>query len=329
MLNSPYLRLLRIPNIFTIPSNIILGYFIAISVATVSNLEDNNHVFTLLVLITSSIFLYLGGLVSNDYFDEKIDSIERPFRPIPSGGVPKKNALLLLICLFLIGLSLSLFVGFASLVVSILLTIGILSYNYKIKNGTLRSYLMGTIRGLNILYGFSFLIPDSFISQIVWNSLFMNSSSTEYHPLFLVIVLVFLSMFFHVLLLTHISKREAVKDAKVSNQVSDIRKHWYLYLVYTAAVGISGCILLPNSIEYMIFILSYTIITSLIFNTALNKESKQTTSKSIQFLVKNMILMIILLDSVFIAGIAGYIPALLTSLLIFPPIILSKKFSMT
>ncbi|MDR4491482.1 MAG: UbiA family prenyltransferase [Candidatus Nitrosocosmicus sp.] len=329
MLNSPYLRLLRIPNIFTIPSNIILGYLIAISLTNVSNLEEGRNVFTLLILITSSIFLYLGGLVSNDYFDEKIDSVERPRRPIPSGSVSKKNALAILVFFFLIGLSLSTIAGAASLLVSVLLIIGILTYNYKIKNGFFRPYLMGLIRGLNILYGFSFVFGSSINFQTLSDNFFMNYQNTEYHNLFWIVVLVTMAMFFHVLLLTHISKKEAIDAAEGRNLVSGMRKHCYLYLSYVATIGFFGCVLLPYAIEFLFFISFYVVIISLVFQTAIKKAKKLEISESVQFLVKNMILIIILLDSVFIAGVSGFIPSLLTCLLIIPPIILSKRFSMT
>ncbi|MGD9534300.1 MAG: UbiA family prenyltransferase [Candidatus Nitrosocosmicus sp.] len=329
MLNSPYLRLLRIPNIFTIPSNIIQGYLIAISLTNVSNLEEDRNVFTLLILITSSIFLYLGGLVSNDYFDEKIDSVERPRRPIPSGSVSKKNALLILVFLFLIGLSLSTIAGAASLLVSVLLIIGILTYNYKIKNGFFRPYLMGLIRGLNILYGFSFVFGSSINFQTLSDNFFMHHQNTEYHNLFWIVVLVTMAMFFHVLLLTHISKKEAIDAAEGRNLVSGMRKHCYLYLTYVATIGFFGCVLLPHVIEFLFFISFYVVIISLVFQTAIKKAKKLEISESVQFLVKNMILIIILLDSVFIAGVSGFIPSLLTCLLIIPPIVLSKRFSMT
>lgn len=161
MLNNPYLKLLRIPNIFTVPSNIILGYLIAFSLISVTTNNEVFDVVTLLILITSSIFLYLGGLVSNDFFDEKIDSIERPSRPIPSEKVSKKNALILLTFLFLLGLVLSIVVSVASFLVAVLLIVCILSYNFKLKNGFFRSYLMGFIRALNVFYGFSYILIGS------------------------------------------------------------------------------------------------------------------------------------------------------------------------
>jgi 4-hydroxybenzoate polyprenyltransferase len=292
-------------------------------------LEEGNNVFTLLILVASSILLYLGGLVSNDYFDERLDSVERPGRPIPSGSVPKKNALLILVLFFTGGLGLSILAGPVSLLVSVLLVTGILTYNYKIKNGFFRPYLMGLIRAINILYGFSFVISSLINFHTPFYIFFMDYQNAEYHDFFWILVLVTLSMFFHVLLLTHISKREAIDAADGRNLVTGMRKHWYLYLTYILAIGIFGWVLLPHGIEFLSLLFFYSISISLIFNMAIKKATRQKMSESVQFLVKNMILIIIILDSVFIAGIAGYIPSFLTCLLIIPPIVLSKRFSMT
>jgi 4-hydroxybenzoate polyprenyltransferase len=55
-----------------------------------------------LLILTSSCF-YLFGMVSNDVCDEKIDALERPERPIPSGQVSLKAANRLVALSFLSG----------------------------------------------------------------------------------------------------------------------------------------------------------------------------------------------------------------------------------
>ena len=89
MLQNPYLRLFRISNIFTVPPDIIVG-FLAVSINF--NSSTGYSISDLVILIFSSIFLYLGGLVSNDFFDIKADRLERPTRPLPSGSIKKTNA---------------------------------------------------------------------------------------------------------------------------------------------------------------------------------------------------------------------------------------------
>ncbi len=46
-------------------------------------------------------------MVSNDIFDIKVDRLERPTRPLPSGSIRKTNALLLTILMFSLGLILA------------------------------------------------------------------------------------------------------------------------------------------------------------------------------------------------------------------------------
>jgi 4-hydroxybenzoate polyprenyltransferase len=43
-------------------------------------------------LLGSTACLYAGGVVLNDFFDRRLDAVERPERPIPSGRVPAARA---------------------------------------------------------------------------------------------------------------------------------------------------------------------------------------------------------------------------------------------
>lgn len=327
MLDNTYLKLLRIPNIFTVPPDIILGYTVVITLVSFANLPSN-HTLALPVLITSSILLYLGGLVNNDYFDAKIDSTERPNRPIPSGRVTKKNALIMLIGLFLSGFVLSAFVNVMSMLLAGLLIACIVSYNYKLKNGHFRSYLMGGIRGLNVLYGASFVLalPDLNQSNSFYSYISAAGLGSD-----LVLMLIFgcLSMFFHVFLLTYLSAKEVSREYFSTSWNYNIKNICFVYLIYIGVIGSLGSLFMEHSIQFLIFLSGYVIIVCLIFYKANKKRVQPEMSLSLQFLVKNMILLIIVLDSVFIAGLSGIILAFCTSLFIIPAIFLSRKISMT
>ena len=58
-------------------------------------------------LVFASVFLYAGGVILNDVFDYKLDKVERPERPIPSGVVSLRNASLYGSLAMLIGLALA------------------------------------------------------------------------------------------------------------------------------------------------------------------------------------------------------------------------------
>ena len=82
-----YLKLLRLPNVFTALADIAMGFALVRQQADPPGL--------LLCLLASSGFLYLAGMVLNDVWDVEIDRRERPTRPIPSGDVPLNTARML------------------------------------------------------------------------------------------------------------------------------------------------------------------------------------------------------------------------------------------
>lgn len=85
-----YLVLVRLPNLFTLPSNILVG------MATVSSLAFTLTSFTqFLLLVTISVLLYCVGIVLNDLYDFDIDKKERPNRPLPSGKISRRSAIVL------------------------------------------------------------------------------------------------------------------------------------------------------------------------------------------------------------------------------------------
>jgi len=74
---ATWCRLLRLPNLFTVPGDAVAGYVLA-----TRGLLD----WPALGGVVSVLFLYMAGLLLNDVFDRKKDSEQRPDRPIPSGA---------------------------------------------------------------------------------------------------------------------------------------------------------------------------------------------------------------------------------------------------
>jgi len=81
-----YLILVRLPNLFTLPSNVLVGYFMVSSMTMTSYVQ-------ILLLVTISILLYCVGLILNDLCDYSIDKKERPDRPLASGKVSRRAAI--------------------------------------------------------------------------------------------------------------------------------------------------------------------------------------------------------------------------------------------
>ena len=155
-----YLQLVRLPGIFTAFSNVLIGYFFSFSF--------NSEIIFLPYLLATSGMLFCSGMIFNDYFDYNLDKKERSFRPLPSGKISKHNALLIgFIFLILANISAS-FLGFDSLIISLILSCMILFYNLKLKSiSFLGIFNLSLIRMLNILLGFSIIgISFEFIQYL-------------------------------------------------------------------------------------------------------------------------------------------------------------------
>ena len=155
-----YLQLVRLPGIFTAFSNVLIGYFFSFSF--------NSEVIFLPYLLATSGMLFCSGMIFNDYFDYNLDKKERSFRPLPSGKISKQNALLIgFIFLILANIS-AFFLGFDSLIISLILSCMILFYNLKLKSILFLGILnLSVIRMLNILLGFSIIgISFEFIQYL-------------------------------------------------------------------------------------------------------------------------------------------------------------------
>jgi 4-hydroxybenzoate polyprenyltransferase len=156
-----YLQLVRLPGIFTAFSNVLIGYFFSFSF--------NSEIIFLPYLLATSGMLFCSGMIFNDYFDYNLDKKERSFRPLPSGKISKHNALLIgFIFLILANISAS-FLGFDSLIISLILSCIILFYNLKLKSISFLGFFnLSLIRMLNILLGFSIIgISFEFIQYLL------------------------------------------------------------------------------------------------------------------------------------------------------------------
>ncbi len=152
-----YLQLVRFPGIFTAFTNILLGYSVVGG--------DQFGLYLLAPLLTTSGCLFLAGMSLNDYFDYEIDKKERPQRPIPSGKVPRKNALFLGMIFLGTANIVSIFVGLETAIVTIVISLLIFSYDFKTKNLPVIGILtLSSIRFLNVILGTSI----AFNSEIVY-----------------------------------------------------------------------------------------------------------------------------------------------------------------
>jgi 4-hydroxybenzoate polyprenyltransferase len=153
-----YLRLMRIPNVFTAFANVVAGVCLARG--------GSFHRRDVLVVLASG-SLYCAGMVWNDYWDRHIDARERPDRPIPSGEVSPKTAAAIGGILSALGLALAAQHGAVPFAFAVLLMAAILAYDTTLKATKLGPLAMGTCRALNVLLGLSVdLTPSAWLTPL-------------------------------------------------------------------------------------------------------------------------------------------------------------------
>lgn len=292
-----YLVLVRLPNLFTLPSNILVG------MATVSSLAFTLTSFTqFLLLVTISVLLYCVGIVLNDLYDFDIDKKERPNRPLPSGKISRRSAIVLVAIFSTIALILSLQVSFSTLVISSILFSVIFGYDKYLKNTHAGPFTIASARVINILLGTSVSLRsvDSY-SQIV------------------TLTFVLIITFVYVSLIGFISRYEV-------HGFSDNTK--LLLPPAIVATVISSIILFSLmgffKLESLIILSLFSFIMIISFSRIYRRDSGRT-----QQIVRNMILSIIVLDSTFLTGIIGIELGLVVLTLMAPLLVLANKMYMT
>ena len=290
-----YLQLIRLPNVFTTPSNILAGYFAAVTTTAAAE-ADGVH---LIALMVSSALLYIAGIVLNDYFDIEIDKKERPSRPLPSGKISKGYALTIAIVALLIANIIALVVGPISLAISLALTLLIIAYDYQLKYTVLGPFAMGGTRSLNVIFGASPVL------------LYIDNHSVA------IVGVAAASLFFYVSSITILSKKEVGKERPNSTLVILI-----VFGVILAIVPLG--MLLQFEWTFLLNLSIFAGVTIVTFRQYIAKEVP-----SVQKAVRNMVISIIILDSVFVTGTAGLPYGLATLLLIAPVVVLAKKLYVT
>jgi 4-hydroxybenzoate polyprenyltransferase len=300
-----------------VPPDILAGYF----VTTINNLTLVNYQ-NILILVFSSIFLYIGGLITNDLFDIKIDKIERPNRPLVSGKIKESTIILLSILFFGTGIFLAFLLTFATIVVSIVLVIMILLYNYRLKNGKLRPFLMGGIRALNVIYGSTTTyIFFTTTNYDFFETSFINTTTNN-------LLIVSFAIFFHIFTLTLLSKRETENENKQYKNSLNLKNIYIVYLIIFTIILFIGITFVPNKYPFLVFFIAFLLSITIIFYNKINNRKKYGYL-DIKFLVKYMIILLILLDTSFVAGSNGIYMGLLSISMIFPCLIIGKKVHMT
>jgi len=151
---NAYLEILR-------PFNAIMGVIAVLLVAIISG---NFTIYVPIACVIVFIFTGAGNAI-NDYVDYKIDAINKPNRPIPSGRISLKSAAIYSITLFVIATIMALIIGIIPGIIVILSAVLMFLYAYKLKT----SCLVGNLT-IAFLTGFCFIfagvVLDTFFVSI-------------------------------------------------------------------------------------------------------------------------------------------------------------------
>ncbi len=146
---AAYVELVRPHNVLAAALSTALGYSVA-SRALGMPLDIADLVVACLVVA----LVAAGGYTINDYFDYRVDLVNKPYRPVPSGRVTLSEVLKLSVALGIAGVLLSTYFGALSLLYVVLNSILVYTYSAKIKETGFLGNLVVSLEGAaTIIYG--------------------------------------------------------------------------------------------------------------------------------------------------------------------------------
>jgi geranylgeranylglycerol-phosphate geranylgeranyltransferase len=148
---NAYLEILR-------PGNAIMAVLAVFLMAIISGK------FTIEALIaTVVVFLVTGaGNAINDFFDHKIDAINKPERPIPSGRIPLKTVGIYSVSLFVIGIVIAFYINWLLGMIALLSSLLMIYYAYDLK----KRLIIGNV-SISFLTGLCFVFGGIAVGEII------------------------------------------------------------------------------------------------------------------------------------------------------------------
>lgn len=142
----PYIVMIRPINGAIAFISVVLGAFIS--------KESLDPYYRVIIVGVAAFLLLSAGNVLNDFCDVKTDIINKPLRPIPSGKIGKKSALVFSIFLFVLGTTLGLLVSLVAFAVAVLVSLILVFYTFKLReNPLIGNISIGILTGLTFISG--------------------------------------------------------------------------------------------------------------------------------------------------------------------------------
>ena len=145
---TDWLKLARIGNTAIIGFSSIVGLIVG------GYGSLNNEYYRLILVGLVPALIGAGGNIVNDYFDRFIDAVNKPWRPIPSGRINARTALIVSILLMVIGVLLSILLDYYCFLVAVIASILLFEYSRWIKKtGFPGNIVIALLSLLSILFG--------------------------------------------------------------------------------------------------------------------------------------------------------------------------------
>jgi len=301
----PWLRLMRLPNVFTALADIAMGYFLAAG--------GLRSAAALACLAAASALLYTAGMVLNDVFDYAIDAEERPFRPLPSGQIAlvtaRRLGFALLIGGWLFGGAAGFLPGAAdswrSGLVATALAAAVLAYDGFLKATPAGPLGMGACRFLNVLLGAS-TAPAA-------------DASLGFAP---AVWLAAAGIGIYIVGVTWLARREAGASrpgalaGATGVMLLGVGVLWIAYRLHTTTVAS------PRMEPWLFAVLLALLMFSVVRRCA--AAMRQPAPQNVQAAVKHSILSLIWLDAATVAAAAGPIYGVAVAALLLPALALGR-----
>ena len=291
-----YLELVRLPNLFTAMADVLAGY-LTVSVATAGAGQVIFDGEQLAWLLVATVCLYGGGVALNDYFDESVDRVERPERPLPSGRISRQAARRFVIALFVLAGLAAASVGPLALALTLAIALSAGVYDAIGKRTSLGPLNMGFCRFLNLLLGVS-AAPALLVERIDLALLLMV----------------------HVAGVTVLSRGEVFGGERRAVLVM-------LAGVGTAALGLTvlGVVGFVPDRAYVPFLGAYVLVAAVPAARAYANPTPALIGQG----VKWGVLGLVLLDAAFAASFAGPWAGLAVAVLLLPSALIARLFAVT
>ncbi|MGO1520838.1 MAG: UbiA-like protein EboC [Sphingobacterium sp.] len=290
-MGKAWLELIRPSNVLTAISDVLAG----VALACLFLQQELPELSVLAILSVASMLLYTGGIVFNDVFDAKLDLMERPERPIPSGKIKRSSAAILGTSAFILGTFICLYINIHTFYIALAIVAMCLLYNRIAKHHFLFGpIVMGLCRGLNLLLGL-FVMPQAF--------------SYTYIALLPVI---------YIAAVTNISRGEVYGNNRTALAVSAV--------LYSVVIGtLFYYTLMHNNTAALYFIVPF----GLMIIIPLIQAFRTPRPEKIRKAVKLGVLALILLNASWVAVSGFWTLAVLTACILPVSIILAKKYAVT